>query len=170
MLIERARIAAAEGVALEIVTGNNDADAVPFLRGAERRLDAPRIANLRAHLQAWGGNSWASGLPSSTRGARCTRTPAGPAIPSATSASSRFPPCGPATDPMLAELRRRPRPLKGRCGGCADKSVCGGNPRILALQFTGHPWAEDPASSDRPRGPGTAGRGRHRHPIRRPEP
>ena len=46
---------------------------------------------------------------------------------------------------MLAELRRRPRPLKGRCGGCADKSVCGGNPRILALQFTGHPWAEDPA-------------------------
>ena len=39
----------------------------------------------------------------------------------------------------------RPRPLKGRCGACAYKAVCGGNTRIRALQLTGDPWAEDPA-------------------------
>ena len=48
-------------------------------------------------------------------------------------------------DAMLAQLRRRPRPLKGRCGACAFQSVCGGNTRIRALQLTGDPWAEDPA-------------------------
>ena len=48
-------------------------------------------------------------------------------------------------DPMLAQLRTRPRPLKGRCGACAFKAVCGGNTRIRALQLTGDPWAEDPA-------------------------
>lgn len=48
-------------------------------------------------------------------------------------------------EPMLARLRTRPRPLKGRCGACAFKDVCGGNTRIRALQLTGDPWAEDPA-------------------------
>ena len=48
-------------------------------------------------------------------------------------------------DPMLAQLRLRPRPLKGRCGACAYQDVCGGNTRIRALQLTGDPWAEDPA-------------------------
>jgi hypothetical protein len=46
---------------------------------------------------------------------------------------------------MLMTLRQRPRPLKGRCGACAFKAVCGGNTRIRALQLTGDPWEEDPA-------------------------
>ena len=46
---------------------------------------------------------------------------------------------------MLATLRTRPRPLKGRCGACTFKAICGGNTRIRALQVTGDPWAEDPA-------------------------
>jgi len=46
---------------------------------------------------------------------------------------------------MLAQLRLRPRPLKGRCGDCAYQAVCGGNTRIRALQLTGDPWEEDPA-------------------------
>ena len=46
---------------------------------------------------------------------------------------------------MLATLRQRPRPLKGRCGACAFNHVCGGNTRIRALQVSGDPWAEDPA-------------------------
>ncbi len=46
---------------------------------------------------------------------------------------------------MLATLRQRPRPLKGRCGACAFKEICGGNTRIRALQVTGDPWPEDPA-------------------------
>ena len=49
------------------------------------------------------------------------------------------------SDPVLDGLRHRPRPLKGRCGACAYKSVCGGNTRIRALQLTGDPWEADPA-------------------------
>ncbi len=49
------------------------------------------------------------------------------------------------SDPMLAGLRMKPRPLKGRCGACAYKAVCGGNTRIRALQLTGDPWQADPA-------------------------
>ena len=50
-----------------------------------------------------------------------------------------------ATTRCSPALRQRPRPLKGRCGACAYKAVCGGNTRIRALQLTGDPWAEDPA-------------------------
>jgi hypothetical protein len=45
----------------------------------------------------------------------------------------------------MAGLRRRPRPLKGRCGRCPFLDVCGGNTRVRALQLTGDPWEEDPA-------------------------
>ena len=47
-------------------------------------------------------------------------------------------------DPILATLRTRPRPLKGRCGACVYKLVCGGNTRVRAQQLTGDPWSEDP--------------------------
>src|SRR5690606_11766882 len=59
-LIDRAWVAVAEGEPLEIVTGNDDADAVWFLRWAERNFEPEKVAHVRAHLEAWGGNS--SGL------------------------------------------------------------------------------------------------------------
>ncbi len=49
------------------------------------------------------------------------------------------------TDPLMAGLKQRPRPLKGRCGACAWQAICGGNTRVRAHQLTGDPWAEDPA-------------------------
>jgi heme d1 biosynthesis radical SAM protein NirJ len=145
LLIERAWTAAAGGQPLEIVTGNNDADAVRFLHWAEARFGPDRIANLRAHLEAWGGNS--SGVGVANIGTR------GDVHPDTywsdyTIGNVRerpFTALWTGDDPMLAELRRRPRPLKGRCGACPYKAVCGGNTRIRALQLTGDPWAEDPA-------------------------
>jgi MoaA/NifB/PqqE/SkfB family radical SAM enzyme len=35
--------------------------------------------------------------------------------------------------------------LKGRCGICRFKEICGGSFRIRALQVYGDPWATDPA-------------------------
>jgi hypothetical protein len=45
----------------------------------------------------------------------------------------------------LAGLRKQPRTLRGRCGACVHRDICGGNTRVRALQLTGDPWAEDPA-------------------------
>ena len=145
LLIDRAWIAAAEDMPLEIVTGNNDADAVYFLHWAERRFSAEKVAHLRAHLEAWGGNSSGVGV--------ANIDPQGKVHPDTywsdytigSVKETPFSQLWTGDDPMLAQLRLRPRPLKGRCGACAFKEVCGGNTRIRALQLTGDPWAEEPA-------------------------
>ncbi len=145
LLIDKAWAAAQAGDPLEIVTGNNDADAVYFLRWAEARFPADAVAALRERLEAWGGNSAGLGV--------ANIDPQGKVHPdtywsdyTAGSVKDRpFSEIWTGDDPMLMQLRRRPRPLKGRCGACAYKAVCGGNTRIRALQLTGDPWAEDPA-------------------------
>jgi heme d1 biosynthesis radical SAM protein NirJ len=145
LLIDRAWIAVAEDMPLEIVSGNNDADAVYFLRWAENRFPADKVAHLRAHLEAWGGNSSGVGV--------ANIDPQGKVHPDTywsdytigSVKETPFSQLWTGDDPMLAQLRRRPRPLKGRCGACAYQAVCGGNTRIRALQLTGDPWAEDPA-------------------------
>ena len=48
------------------------------------------------------------------------------------------------SDPVLAGLRDRAPLLRGRCGACQWKDVCGGSFRVRALQVHGDPWAEDP--------------------------
>ncbi len=49
-----------------------------------------------------------------------------------------------STDPLLQGLRNRLPLLKGRCGSCKFKAVCGGGFRVRALQTYGDPWADDP--------------------------
>ncbi len=145
LLIDRAWAAVDSGKPLEVVTGNNDADAVYFLRWAENRFDAEAIEHLRGHLTAWGGNSSGLGV--------ANIDPQGNVHPDTywsdytvgNVKKAPFSEIWTGDDPMLAQLRRRPRPLKGRCGACVHKAVCGGNTRIRALQLTGDPWAEDPA-------------------------
>jgi len=48
------------------------------------------------------------------------------------------------SDPILRELRRNPRPVKGRCANCRFLQICGGGFRVRAWQKFGDPWAEDP--------------------------
>ena len=145
LLIDRAWSGVNGGTTLDIVTGNNDADAVYFLRWAEGRFDAAKVAHLRDHLEAWGGNSSGVGVANiDTQGDVHPDT----YWSDYTVGSVKdvpFSKLWQGGDKMLATLRLRPRPLKGRCGACAYKLVCGGNTRIRALQLTGDPWAEDPA-------------------------
>ena len=47
--------------------------------------------------------------------------------------------------PLLAQLRNRLPLLKGRCGVCRFREICGGSFRVRALQVHGDPWAADPA-------------------------
>ena len=145
LLIERAWEAVTSGKPLEVVTGNNDADAVYFLAWVERNFSAEQTAHVRAHLEAWGGNSAGLGV--------ANIDPQGKVHPDTywsdytvgSVKTTPFSALWTGDDAMLASLRQRPRPLKGRCGDCAFKAVCGGNTRIRALQVSGDPWAEDPA-------------------------
>lgn len=145
ILIDRAWRAVAENAPLDIVTGNNDADAVWFLKWVQRNFEARRAAHVEDHLKAWGGNSSGLGV--------ANIDPLGQVHPDTywsdyTVGNVRQAPFSElwtGGDPMLATLRQRPRPLKGRCGACAFREVCGGNTRIRALQISGDPWAEDPA-------------------------
>ncbi|MFZ1468159.1 MAG: heme d1 biosynthesis radical SAM protein NirJ [Paracoccaceae bacterium] len=145
LLIERAWEAISTGKPLEVVTGNNDADAVYFLAWVERNFTPEQTAHVRAHLEAWGGNSAGLGV--------ANIDPQGKVHPDTywsdytvgSVKTTPFSTLWTGDDPMLASLRQRPRPLKGRCGACAFKAVCGGNTRIRALQVSGDPWAEDPA-------------------------
>lgn len=145
LLIDRAWAAVSTGHPLEIVTGNNDADAVYFLRWVQDRFSSAEAAHVQSHLEAWGGNSSGLGV--------ANIDPQGKVHPDTywsdytvgSVKTDRFSALWTGEDAMLSTLRLRPRPLKGRCGGCAYAEVCGGNTRIRALQVTGDPWAEDPA-------------------------
>jgi len=48
------------------------------------------------------------------------------------------------SDPLMAGLKQKQRPLEGRCAACAFRSICGGNSRTRAWRLTGNAWAEDP--------------------------
>ena len=148
LLFDRAWEAARAGLDEEYVTGNNDADGPWLLHWLARRepdLHAQWHADLRARLQAWGGNSsgvnvanidnlghvhpdtmwWHHDLGN-------VRERPFSAIWSDT------------TEPLMAGLKLRPRPVQGRCASCAHLDICGGNTRVRAQQVTGNPWAEDP--------------------------
>ncbi|MBI4339569.1 MAG: radical SAM protein [Chloroflexi bacterium] len=48
------------------------------------------------------------------------------------------------SDPIMAGLKAKPRPLKGRCASCPALRLCNGNLRVRAETATGDPWAPDP--------------------------
>ncbi|MDU8927193.1 heme d1 biosynthesis radical SAM protein NirJ [Alisedimentitalea sp. MJ-SS2] len=145
LLIDRAWIAASENMPLDIVTGNNDADAGYLLQWVRRNFDANREAHLREHLEAWGGNSSGLGVANIDFLGDVHPDTYWSDYTVGNVKQAPFSKLWTGDDPMLATLRTRPRPLKGRCGACNLRDVCGGNTRIRALQLTGDPWAEDPA-------------------------
>lgn len=146
VLLDRAWAGIRDGAGLDIVTGNNDADAVYFLHWAEDKFGSDAARHVRAHLEAWGGNSSGCGVANiDTQGTVHPDTYwSGYSLDNV-----RNRPFSAIwedlSDPVLAGLRQKPRPLKGRCGACAYRAVCGGNTRIRALQLTGDPWEADPA-------------------------
>ncbi len=145
LLLDRAWVAVAENKPLDIVTGNNDADAGYFLQWVRRNFDASHEAHLRQHLAAWGGNSSGLGVANIDFLGQVHPDTYWSDYTVGNVKTTPFSELWTGDDPMLATLRTRPRPLKSRCGACKLRDVCGGNTRIRALQLTGDPWAEDPA-------------------------
>ena len=144
LVIERAWRWAQAGSDMEIVTGNNDADAIHLLQWAGR--NAPHaVASLREKLMRWGGNSSGVNVANIDN--------LGNVHPDTmwwhyNLGNVRKRPFSEiwsdVSDPVMAGLKRRPRQIGGRCGTCAHFAICNGNTRVRALRMTGNPWAEDP--------------------------
>jgi radical SAM protein with 4Fe4S-binding SPASM domain len=129
---------------LDIVTGNNDADAVYLLQWAAREAPAS-VPRLRARLAQWGGNSSGVGVANIDN--------LGNVHPDTmwwhhTLGNVKRRPFSEiwndVSDPIMAGLKKRPRAIGGRCSRCAYFDICGGNTRVRAMRLTGDPWAEDP--------------------------
>lgn len=145
LLFETALRDAERGGALELVSGNNDADGVYLLHWIAERFPA-RVEHLRARLEQWGGNSSGVNVANIDN--------LGNVHPDTfwwhySLGNVRERPFSAiwedVSDPIMAGLKARPRRLEGRCGVCAHLAICGGNTRVRALKLTGNPWAEDPA-------------------------
>lgn len=129
---------------MEVVTGNNDADAVYLLHWAAR--NAPAYGgHLRDLLVRWGGNSSGVNIANIDN--------LGNVHPDTmwwhySLGNVKQRPFSQIwtdlSDPVMAGLKRKPRAIGGRCGACAHFDICGGNTRVRALRITGDPWAEDP--------------------------
>jgi heme d1 biosynthesis radical SAM protein NirJ len=144
LLFEAAWDFARRGVAKEIVTGNNDADGAYLLLWVRERF--PELAErVEAQLLAWGGN--ASGVNVANIDNEGNVHPdtmwwhhgLGNVRERPFSAIWQD-----LSDPLMAGLKQRPRPVVGRCGACRYLAICNGNTRVRAQQLTGNPWAEDP--------------------------
>nr|WP_319387530.1 heme d1 biosynthesis radical SAM protein NirJ [uncultured Roseibium sp.] len=145
LLLDRAWAGVNGGRKLDIVTGNNDADAVYFLNWVRAKFGDEIADHVRSHLAAWGGNSSGLGVANIDTLGNVHPDTYWSDYTVGSVKDKPFSELWSGDDPVLKQLRTRPRPLKGRCGSCAVQDVCGGNTRIRALQLTGDPWAEDPA-------------------------
>lgn len=133
------------GRSREYVSGNNDADGVYFLHWVGRRFPE-RYDHMHEKLRQWGGNSSGVNIANIDNlgnvhpdtfwwNYNLGNVKQRPFSQIWTDVS----------DPIMAGLKSVPRPLRGRCGVCYYRDICGGNTRVRAFQTTGDPWAEDPA-------------------------
>ena len=132
------------GLKKEFTTGNNDADGVYLLHWARERFPE-KAAHIEAKLRQWGGN--ASGVNVANID-NLGNVHADTMWWHHTLGNVRERPFSTiwqdVSDPLMAGLKQRPRPVKGRCAGCAYLEICNGNTRVRAQQLSGDPWAEDP--------------------------
>jgi radical SAM protein with 4Fe4S-binding SPASM domain len=128
----------------EFVTGNNDADGVYMLLWARQHM--PEYADhLESLLRSWGGNSSGVNISNIDN--------LGNVHPDTmwwdyTIGSVKERPFSEiwmdTTDPLMAGLKLKARPVEGRCAACTYRTICGGNTRTRAWQLTDNFWAEDP--------------------------
>jgi len=133
-----------EGIKREFVTGNNDADGVYLLQWAAQHIPE-HVPALRKQLLRWGGNSSGVNIANIDN--------LGTVHPDTmwwdySIGNIRERPFSEiwqdTSDPLMAGLKAKSRPLEGRCAICKHLPICGGNSRTRAWQLTGNPWAEDP--------------------------
>lgn len=134
-----------EGREREFVTGNNDADGVYLLYWIEKNFPE-QLEHMRAKLAQWGGNSSGVNISNIDNLGNVHPDTFWWDYHLGNVKERKFSEIWQdRSDPLMDGLKSVPRPLKGRCGECSYKDVCGGNTRVRAYQLTKDFWAEDPA-------------------------
>lgn len=133
-----------EGLQKEFTTGNNDADGVYLLHWVRRKFPE-RAAHIEAKLRQWGGNASGVNVANIDNLGNVHPDTMWWHYTIGNVRERPFSQIWPdVSDPLMAGLKTSPRPVKGRCAGCAYLGICNGNTRVRAQQLTGDPWAEDP--------------------------
>jgi len=133
-----------QGRSREFVTGNNDADGVYLLLWVRRHL--PQYAQqIEALLQNWGGNSSGVNIANIDNIGNVHPDTMWWDYTIGNIKQRKFSDIWMDTsDPLMAGLKLKSRPVEGRCAACQYLSICGGNSRTRAWQLSGNFWAEDP--------------------------
>jgi heme d1 biosynthesis radical SAM protein NirJ len=133
-----------QGIEREIVTGNNDADAVYFLHWVKRHYPE-QAESIQAKLEQWGGNASGVNVANIDNLGNVHPDTFWWHYNLGNVRERPFSDIWPDTsDPLMAGLKQTPRPLKGRCGTCYYQKICNGNTRVRAQQIHKDAWAEDP--------------------------
>ncbi len=128
----------------EFVTGNNDADGPYLLLWAQRHIPE-HLEPLRAMLSRWRGNASGVNIANIDNEGRVHPDTMWWDYTIGNVKDRPFSEIWQDTsEPLMAGLKQRERPLEGRCAECAERVICGGNSRTRAWRLTGNPWAEDP--------------------------
>jgi len=133
-----------QGPHREIVTGNNDADAVYFLHWVKRRFPE-QAEHIQAKLEQWGGNASGVNVANIDNLGNVHPDTFWWHYDLGNVQQRPFSEIWQDTsDPLMAGMKQSPRPLKGRCATCTYQAICNGNTRVRAQQVHGDAWAEDP--------------------------
>ena len=135
---------ALSGKKREFVTGNNDADGVYLLLWARENL--PEYAEqIEKMLANWGGNSSGVNISNIDNIGNVHPDTMWWDYTIGSVKESKFSDIWMDTsDPLMAGLKLKARPVEGRCASCQYINICGGNSRTRAWQLTDNFWAEDP--------------------------
>ncbi len=141
-IIERAFSYVEEGRDIEVVTGNNETDAV-LLYEKFREYYPEKAEVLYQTLKNWGGNQAGVRLVNINHRGEVRPDPffyhsLGNIREKSFSEIWN-------SNGLLSELRRKPRRVKGKCSSCEYLEICNGNSRARAYYATGDYLGEDPA-------------------------
>ncbi|MFN3594418.1 MAG: heme d1 biosynthesis radical SAM protein NirJ [Thiobacillaceae bacterium] len=144
LLIDRCWRSIQAGAPREFVTGNNDADGV-YLLAWVRRHFPDKAVHLRHKLVQWGGNASGVNVANIDNLGFVHPDTMWWDYPLGNVRQRSFAAIwADVSDPLMAGLKQRPRPVKGRCARCGYLDVCNGNSRVRAWHTAGDFWAEDP--------------------------
>ncbi len=141
-IIEKAFEFYENNVPVNIVTGNNDSEAVMLLSLFKERYPL-RYDNLYERLRAWGGNQAGVKLVNITSAGDVKPDPFFQCSMGNIGQGGSFSQIW-NSNGLLSALRQRPRTLEGRCKACHYLDICNGNSRARAYSVTGDYFSEDP--------------------------
>jgi Fe-coproporphyrin III synthase len=128
----------------EFVTGNNDADGV-YLYFWVKKHYPKATEHIREKLEEWGGNSSGINIANIDNTGEVHPDTMWWNYNLGNVKKRLFSEIWQDTsDPLMAGLKQKPRPVKGRCYKCNYKKICDGNTRTRAYTKYNDAWAEDP--------------------------